>query len=1168
MAKPDNRGPINLPYLIVSIALLVAGVTVANLGLETLRPKRPQTDSFKIQSIQDVDTRLWQDPFESCKKNRSLEHDKGHSNVDKRTFEILHQHIRERLNDGFVILCPVMVRAGPYAEDSEQVQRTRYAVLSGLSEEGFIPFDERHIGYLSVQSALPSQLASGSPARGQYPEGEQREIPEIIPFEWLEKAISSEAELSGQEKAAATSKESVLVLWLDESAFYLKPLESLEFFLELLVPFDLRQMVGKGMLSKSVIGPMSSKVLKQMTDELNPPDRAQLRQKRWEQFLSAYNVRFFSPSATVDASHIMSKKFWEVDEKNDERKLQEVFDNRFFRISRPDYQLLNALLHELKLRDAYPGKITRSGVENYVVILSEWDTYYGRHLPGRFVELVQHYECGNQRECQSCGARLKMGRTAPGWWNSEKVSLLKNGARSILEEIREEICIESPECRQCNQCFKGAEKYIKRFSYLRGLDGEIPAGRMAEKDGNNQDGEEKSKPSGTLTGKAIGASQFDYLKRLTGRITRCIDRSRSETKAKVAAIGILGSDVYDKLLLLQALRARFQEEVFFTTDLDALLIDPKENPWTRNLIVASSFGLQLHPDLQGMIPPFRDTHQVAAFLAARLSVDRMLDFRQTGELIQNWSQQPVRIFEIGRSDYFELTRKSGEISNTHLKEWTRIHPDTPPFFIFSGSLFFLLSAWTVFLGILLIKGLFSTQSVKRPPPVLSKTIWVVPLAITSIVVIGFLFKCHQAFVEHESGSYSEPFLWFEGISVWPTELLRLTVFVLAAWFILFSHRTVVWDMNILVEKYKLPRPEKTPKGGAENKKRSLSELLSNILNAGDVPHSILENCRIWPRVIWQRFTLPIHSLRAPFFVLEDLKRNGEPLEMAEIFSRYCAVSGWWPRMIRVVFCSVFYLLIVSPLFVISEIPQAPVRGYPGPEFDRLCVMAAVLGFNLLLFFVVDISRVSAGMVDLFSLGVHWPEELFARKLENFESQPPRTLDMDGKPSNSTHEKDKGVADDKTNRTHELFNEWFSMDFLANHTERIGRLIYYPFILWILLVISRVRFFDNWVFPTTLVVVMVMSGSILVFCTHLFQKKVQRLRDQSLGSLNEKLFHAKAHQNLVLYAAQIETLMDMIKSIRRGAFLPFYERPLVRSILVTISTYGGLELLNYFSFRAG
>ena len=64
-----------------------------------------------------------------------------------------------------------------------------------------------------------------------------------------------------------------------------------------------------------------------------------------------------------------------------------------------------------------------------------------------------------------------------------------------------------------------------------------------------------------------------------------------------------------KALLIQALKKEMPTALLFTTDLDARMGDSNQIKWTRNLLVASGFGLQLHPELQGPVAPFRDNYQ-------------------------------------------------------------------------------------------------------------------------------------------------------------------------------------------------------------------------------------------------------------------------------------------------------------------------------------------------------------------------------------------------------------------------------------------------------------------------------------------------------------------------------------------------------------------------------
>src|SRR5262249_62198927 len=136
-----------------------------------------------------------------------------------------------------------------------------------------------------------------------------------------------------------------------------------------------------------------------------------------------------------------------------------------------------------------------------------------------------------------------------------------------------------------------------------------------------KDAKASTKPSDTKPQeRAEGQGQFDYLRRLGDRIQQLDRDLRQQDSKGVEAVGILGSDLYDKLLVLQALRPLVPNALFFTTDLDALVLHSSALTYTRNLLVASSFALQLRPAAQGETPPFRSSYQTAAFLATRTAI--------------------------------------------------------------------------------------------------------------------------------------------------------------------------------------------------------------------------------------------------------------------------------------------------------------------------------------------------------------------------------------------------------------------------------------------------------------------------------------------------------------------------------------------------------------------
>src|SRR5262249_5100329 len=149
------------------------------------------------------------------------------------------------------------------------------------------------------------------------------------------------------------------------------------------------------------------------------------------------------------------------------------------------------------------------------------------------------------------------------------------------------------------------------------------------------------KPEAKSGYRALGQGQFDYLHRLADLIREQDEILRDKDGRGIEAIGVLGSDTYDKLLVLQALRPILPNALYFTTDLDALYLDPAASAYTRNLLIASSFNLRLRPERQGKIPPFRSSYQTAGFLATRQAI--------SAEGGDRPPPIPALLFEVGSS---------------------------------------------------------------------------------------------------------------------------------------------------------------------------------------------------------------------------------------------------------------------------------------------------------------------------------------------------------------------------------------------------------------------------------------------------------------------------------------------------------------------------------------
>ena len=120
------------------------------------------------------------------------------------------------------------------------------------------------------------------------------------------------------------------------------------------------------------------------------------------------------------------------------------------------------------------------------------------------------------------------------------------------------------------------------FVYLRGLDGQTIGGNPNAKAAKDSPAKSPTTSFEELrkwapdANKAEGQAQFDYLRRLGDQLVELEDRLRRENGRVTIAVGIVGSDVYDTLLILQALRDRFPTFLFFTTDLDARFWHPRD----------------------------------------------------------------------------------------------------------------------------------------------------------------------------------------------------------------------------------------------------------------------------------------------------------------------------------------------------------------------------------------------------------------------------------------------------------------------------------------------------------------------------------------------------------------------------------------------------------------
>jgi hypothetical protein len=232
-----------------------------------------------------------------------------------------------------------------------------------------------------------------------------------------------------------------------------------------------------------------------------------------------------------------------------------------------------------------------------VTVFAEWDTLYGRALAETFAALAAD------------------GLSQPSDDPSFYPSLIKDLEKGL-------------HARHPPEAVAPGRIQVTVIPYLRGLDGASSLyranyGKTSETSASKDKQDEGSKTSSNnVIEAAEGTTQFDYIRRLTGasfshHVPFWPQAGRPD------AVVIFGTDIYDKLVLLEFLRQQLRNCQYLTTDLDALYWHPHYLQFTRDLIVASAFPLQMSTALCGSRPTsdaictpveFRDSYQSAVYL--------------------------------------------------------------------------------------------------------------------------------------------------------------------------------------------------------------------------------------------------------------------------------------------------------------------------------------------------------------------------------------------------------------------------------------------------------------------------------------------------------------------------------------------------------------------------
>ena len=215
------------------------------------------------------------------------------------------------------------------------------------------------------------------------------------------------------------------------------------------------------------------------------------------------------------------------------------------------------------------------------------------------------------------------------------------------------------------------------------------------------------------------------------------------------------------------------------------------------------------------------------------------------------------------------------------------------------------------------------------------------------------------------------------------------------------------------------------------------------------------------------------------------------------------------------------------LFLLGA-PAVPARGDWARNWDLVFLVLAIFGSVSLTFYVADVMLLCRRFIHYLMKNVTtWPAAAVTNLRGRWSRTEGATVAAEGKiPPN------------------DLLREYLDIDFIARGTDFVGRLIYYPFIVISLLIISRSGVFDHWTWPVALLIIVGFNAGYAAFSVIYLRRTAERARQSSLKRLHDMLISYTAiGEGEGKEAKTIREATTLIQNEDRGAFAAISQQPL-------------------------
>jgi hypothetical protein len=369
----------------------------------------------------------------------------------------------------------------------------------------------------------------------------------------------------------------------------------------------------------------------------------------------------------------------------------------------------------------------------------------------------------------------------------------------------------------------------------------------------------------------------------------------------------------------------------------------------------------------------------------------------------------------------------------------------------------------------------------------------------------------------------EPFAWFEGVSIWPTQIMGMVILVLTVALLVYGRWRLRRNIDEVAGSLGLATLARRGKANVSGRYRGSQRRAD------------------W---VWCLDT-------------DEAFGAADPETVADAWNEFVDRMRLRPSVVRIASATLLFLVFGIAVLALDW-PYSPHRGVVAAWFNHGLQFVTIAAVMALLFAALDASAVST--------------RLLGRIQRAAPDRPGEGPVLQG---GATEYPVSGEAR----------AQWTRFQLAVQLASAVNRLVYLPFLVLLLLVPLRSRVFDTWDFSLPYAALLVISLVLAARCAMNLRGRAARLRTQVLAILDGEADRREIEAKLVAAgrkavaaegepappALQAELLRRMsgeIRAVREGPFRPIAQEPVVRGILLVLGGTGGITTAEFLFLSRG